>query len=233
MNLFEIMTGKLSRMSYVNRYSSFPVNRRENVAEHSWWVAFISLAIAMDLNEQGVEVGVETVLRGAILHDISEVMSGDVIRSYKHTNPEIVRAMQDADFINTNDMLDGPEYQPVGEEMMSDWSSAKHKGLEGQIVAFADMAAVALYCREEDRSGNRAIREVLQEAYEKWFSRYHDHPVLGHYIDQMFPTHQFADMLREDVSMARVMHPMVRDHSEGPTADYDSAAWPSREVPLG
>lgn len=233
-NIFKIITGRLSRMSYVNRYSSFPVNRRENVAEHSYWVAVIAHIIALELIEQGERVSVEHVLKYALWHDVSEVVSGDVIRSYKHSNDAIREAMKDADEDNTYQLIRNQDFGSTALEVLSCWKYAKaDTTLEGQIVAFADMAAVAFYCREEDRSGNRAIRGVLKEAYETWFSKYHEHPVLGQFIDQMFPGGRFSEMLREECLPAQLMFPMSATHSEGPTAQYDSAGWPSREVPLG
>jgi 5'-deoxynucleotidase len=230
MNLFEIITGQIGRMSYVNRYSSYPANRRENVAEHSWWVAFIAYLIALDLRSQGEQVDLEQVLCGAVTHDISEVISGDVIRSYKHANPEIRDAMKRADYDNTEEMTaDWPA------QVFDDWHSAKTTSLAGEIVEFADQAAVMFYCREEDRSGNRAIRAVLKQAYETWFNKFHAHPQLGQYINQMFPGGRFFDMLREYELPAQRMfapaRPMMADHSEGKTGELP--VWPTREVPLG
>jgi len=237
MNLFEVMTSEVARMSRVTRYSSFPVNRMENVAEHSFWVAFISYLIAFDLREQGHRIDLGMTLRGAITHDLSEIISGDVIRSYKHTNDDVRQAMKMADHINMDRVTQRDEWGATGDQTFSDWNNAKSGStLEGQIVAFADMAAVVFYCREEDRSGNRAIREVLQEAYEDWFSTYHTHPELGKYIDQIFPSHLFSDALREETVPARVMYPgaarpIMADHSEGETSDH--LDWHAGEVPLG
>lgn len=221
MNLFEVMTGPIARMSYVSRYSSFPANRRENVAEHSWWVAFIAMLIGKDLYyNHKVDVKLETLMLRAVLHDISECMSGDVIRSYKHKNEDIRDAMAEADGLATEELV--VEWGGVGNSVRHFWASAKADDIEGEIVAFADMASVVFYCREEDRSGNRAIRPVLAEAYEKWFHKFHEHPLLGRYMLQIFPEGRWPDALREESVTARTMypgHPMLFDHSEGPVAE--------------
>lgn len=232
MNLYKIITGKLSRMSYVNRYSSFHANRRENVAEHSWWVAVISYFIALELRAVQ-HVDMQRLLERALMHDISEVVSGDVIRSYKHGSPEILKAMQDADYENTYDMTHASEFGAIDMPVFDAWQYSKDTTIEGQIVEFADQAAVAFYCREEDRSGNRSIRPVLKQAYETWFNRYHDHPLFGKFIDQMFPTKVYLDMFRNDDGPPQ--RPMtVNYHNEGPTSEFEALDWPSRgEVPLG
>lgn len=224
MNIFEVMTGPIARMSYVNRYSSFSVNRRENVAEHSWWVCFIAYCIAGDLYKNGEHIDFESLLEHALMHDVSECLSGDVIRSYKHTNPDVKQAMAEADQINTRGLFDRDEYKTIGKKLYHDWATAKHNGrLEGEIVAFADMAAVGFYCREEDRSGNRAIRSVLAEMFEQWFHEFSQHPLLGQYVAQMFPEGRWPDMLRESSLPAQKMFPvpMMRDHSEGPTIEHE------------
>jgi len=218
MDLFHNMTGPIARMSYVNRYSSIPVNRRENVAEHSWWVSFIALMVGTDLQAQGHDVKFDTLLMRAIMHDTSECMSGDIIRSYKHSDPEIREAMRNADDMAMAE-LTSKWGLLVGVALRHWYATAKAEDLEGSIVAFADMAAVAFYCREEDRSGNRAIRRVLREMYETWFHAFADHSELGQYIHQMFPNGRFTDMLREEELPATLMfqisgeaRPMMRHH---------------------
>lgn len=224
MNLFEAMTGPIARMSYVNRYSSFPVNRRENVAEHSWWVSFIAFLIAQDVQlRTGRSIVWEMLFKRALLHDVSECLSGDIIRSYKHSNPSIERMMKLADEQNMDSLCEGIG-EPAGTSVLVAWMAAKDDTIEGRIVAFADMAAVAFYCREEDRSGNRAIRQVLKEMYERWFHTFHEDKLFAPYMEQMFPTHRWPDMLREELVPAQLMYPqgipVMRDHREGPVAEH-------------
>lgn len=182
-------------MSHVSRYSSFPVHHQENVAEHSWWVAYISLLIGEDLRTQrGIVVNVEVLLRRAITHDLSECLSGDIIRSYKHSSRELRAAMADADELNMKELttkMDG-----IGAGVYYDWLHAKDDDTEGQIVAFADMVSVVIYCREEYLAGNRHISYVLREMYDRWFHKYHDSELFGKYADQLFPSHGWVDALQ-------------------------------------
>lgn len=226
MNLFEIMTSPVSRMSYVTRYSSFPAIRRENVAEHSWWVTFISLLIAYDINynHQYEEVNTLGVLERAILHDLSECISGDIIRSYKHTNPDIKQAMDTADAVNMG-VLTLNWSSGVRGRTMESWDTAKDNTLEGTIVRFADMVAVVFYIREEYRSGNRAITGVLKEMYETWFHEFHTHGVLGRYADQMFPSGRWGSALRYDDRQEHPLRP-AWSHYEGETGEHN---WPRGE----
>jgi len=220
MNLFEAMTGTISRMANVTRYSSFPTIQKENVAEHSWWVAFISYLIACDLKEQGWNIDMEDVLSFAMTHDISECVSGDVIRSYKHMNPDVLAAMTAADEQGTVNLA--KEFGSVGDGLYDDWAHAKGPSVAGSIVGFADQASVVLYCRIERSLGNSGIDIVLKQLYETWFYKYHDHPQLGVYADQMFPNRVWWDPYRTLEMLKDTFHthgrPMMAGHSEGQTS---------------
>lgn len=223
MNLYDIMTGKTSRMSHVSRYSATSVHRKENIAEHSWWVAFISMIVADDLLSKGVDISLMKVMSRALVHDLDECLSGDIIRTFKYSNPALSEEIKIAAEQNMVDLTSGYGVS-TGGWVRAMWLAAKEDTLEGQTVAFADMATVAFYCRQEDESGNRAIRPVLKEMYEGWFAEFHNHEHLGPYVEQMFPTGRWTDMIRVGSGMsAALMFPMVHDHSEGETSQphYD------------
>lgn len=194
MNLFDALTGKVSRMAHVTRYSSVAVIRRENVAEHSWWVAFISLIIGTDLNENGHGVDLEKLLTRALLHDLSECVSGDIIRTFKYSTPEIAAAIKAADEVSMQGLA--AELGRVGDQIVDHWRNAKDSSLQGDIVSFADMADVVFYCRDEASTGNVGIKPVVQTMYEKWFCKFHNHPYLSQYINQLFPNGFWDDAFR-------------------------------------
>lgn len=202
MNLFNAITGKIARMSHVTRYSSVAVIRRENVAEHSWWVAFISFLVASDLNDtvpvaESVAplVKLEKMLVRALVHDLSECVSGDIIRTFKYSDPALTAAINAADELSIKELA--KDLGRTGETIAYAWRNAKDESIEGDIIRFADMAVVAFYCREEERTGNRGIIPVLQVMYETWLHEFHDHRYLGPYVDALFPTRSYTDMLRE------------------------------------
>lgn len=231
MDLFSILNGPMRRMSHVNRYSSIPVHRPENVAEHSWWVTMIAYLIADDLFLQGVNIKMELVLSKALVHDLSECVSGDIIRSYKYSSPEVRKTLGDADRINMQGITS--KMGSVGPSVYHDWARAKADGLEGDIVAFADMVGVVIYCREEYLMGNRQIELVLKEMYETWFHKYHEVEHLSQYIDRMFPNGAYTDALQYADIRPRIMpsgDPLTRDHREG--AISDTGPGHSARVPL-
>jgi len=232
MDLLYILSGPVGRMSHVTRYSSIPVHRRENVAEHSWWVSFIAMLICDDLLNEGVEVFKGEVLQRAIVHDLDECISGDIIRSFKYRTESMRLAMHDASTENMKEITS--KMSKVGAGVYDHWHDAKDNTLEGDVVRFADMVTVVAYCREEYISGNRHIARVLHEMYTTWFHEWHFHKKLGPYADRLFPRRLYTDALEHydpspkgDQAKREGLNPIQGDASEGPTAVVDDWPMPS------
>jgi putative hydrolase of HD superfamily len=153
-----MMTGSIHRMSHVYRYSSVPVIRRENVAEHSWYVAFYSLIIAKDLIRRGHEVDIGLLLERAMVHDLDESMTGDFLRGVKYGHPDLKRAL---DEISEREVL--KMESDIGTKLLLSWSQAKSPTIEGDIVSVVDLARVLSYVFEEMKLGNMHVRDIPEE----------------------------------------------------------------------
>jgi 5'-deoxynucleotidase YfbR-like HD superfamily hydrolase len=227
MDLRKVVDGYMPRMSHVYRYSSIPVNRPESIAEHSWWVTFLALVIGEDLHDQGHQIEFDILLVGALVHDIDETMSGDIIRSFKHTNQGVLQAIKEASKENVKRLLDPDIWgETVSNDLTAAWTHAKESRLEGAIVSFADQLAVILYCIGERRQGNQNAEVVVSELYHNWFYRWHSHEALGQYADQIFPTARWDDPFCEDSGIK----PIMRLHSEGAVSENQLSF--SNTVPL-
>jgi putative hydrolase of HD superfamily len=169
-------------MHHVTRYSSLPVIKPENVAAHSWQVAFITYLIAHDLTEAGHQVDLGIALSGAITHDVSECLSGDIIRSYKYSSPEMEDITRRADAANVEKLA-----EQIGVSLLWDWTGAKDYSLEGRIVAFADYVCVVTYCVEEHRMGNTMLDQIVEGVYLNLLRPLRDNKLFGVYVRQLFP----------------------------------------------
>lgn len=194
-NLMAVLTGKLQRMHHVQRYSSIPVVFPENVAAHTGQMGMLAYLIGTDYNEQithpeAQKLDMGKLLSRAVVHDcMSEVMSGDIIRSYKHSSHEIKEACRRADLINVN--LLGEEIGgPPGREAILDWVAAKSE-LEGRVVALCDLLCVVAYCVQEHRAGNTLIDGVMRGMH----TAIQEFRVgtLARYVDAVFPTNEWDD----------------------------------------
>ena len=158
-NFHELLLGTATRVRHITRWSNFPKVHPESVAEHSFFTSMCALIIATDMRSCGLIVDVGLVLSRAIMHDVEEAFSGDFVRSFKHSDPELDNAITCAagrfhlQFCNA---LIGRE---SANELHDYWLHAKNADLEGSIVAFADYLALISYVMCEMRSGNSHMLE--------------------------------------------------------------------------
>jgi 5'-deoxynucleotidase YfbR-like HD superfamily hydrolase len=159
LDLKAMLCGSVKRLAHVYRYSSLPVSRRENVAEHTAFVALFCLVIAKDLEDNSdVTVDRSKLLTSALLHDLDESLSGDFLRSVKLGVPGLKPLLDKA----CEGFLRSISTQ-LGVDLTTEWSHAKDSSLEGQILEVADLLGVASYLFEEFSSGNHHIFYILSE----------------------------------------------------------------------
>lgn len=181
LNIDKMLEGSIHRMSHVYRYSSVPVIRRENVAEHSWYVAFYSYLIGVDLVKQGIKVDFGKLLSRALIHDLDESMTGDFLRYVKYGHPDLKKALDEVSVSmieKMGDELGVPDIQ-------SPWATAKEDDVEGHIIEVVDLARVASYVWEEVQSGNMHVAPILKECwgYIVEFCEYNEQSPLIPYVD--------------------------------------------------
>lgn len=158
LNLDHLLRGSIKRLAYVNRYSSLPVIRKENVAEHTCFVSLYCLLIAKDLQSVGRVVDVEKLLKCALLHDIDESLSGDFLRSVKYGVDGL------KDLLSVAGVKFVSQIQTsLGVRIMEDWKLAKDDSIEGYILSISDLLGVLSYLLEEYASGNQHIIYIFRE----------------------------------------------------------------------
>src|SRR3990167_4414759 len=86
LNLSELIDGACNQLRYVTRFSTTRTLLKESVAEHSFFTAFFSLLIGYALKEKGIPIKFECLLEKALLHDMEEQFTGDIIRPIKHSS---------------------------------------------------------------------------------------------------------------------------------------------------
>ena len=149
------------RLSHVYRYSSIPIIRKENVAEHSFYVAFYSYLIAKEMVIRDYDVDVGVVLSRALLHDLDESHTGDFLREVKYGHPHLKRVLDEVSV----SMIEGMT-EELNIDLKPDWVSAKNDDIEGAIVKIADFLRVASYMYEEYRLGNQHLWDRSPELME-------------------------------------------------------------------
>ena len=127
------------KLSNIIRYARINLFHKQTVAEHSFNVAVILLAILSDSRVLSYEEKFK-VLAAGLLHDVEESLTGDIIATTKRhlSNIEAVEAQAAFDILPFS--------------LMRHWNGSR--GLYKDIVKLADVFERQLFCEEEISMGN-------------------------------------------------------------------------------
>lgn len=149
-NLVEIF--KLSaNLSSTKRYSQIHLHVPESVLEHTGFVCLMSYLLVLEINSRQESEGhdqgpvpVISVLEKSLLHDIEEVVSGDVPRTTKYFNPQIRQEFESVEEHGIKHVLSNLGYSEssvIGEKVFLLWKTSKEDS-SGLIVKVSDLLAV-------------------------------------------------------------------------------------------
>jgi len=148
----------------VVRFSTHTRIRDQSISEHSYHVALYAMLLA-DLEESfGNKVDKTKLLKTALLHDLEESMTGDIIYSFKHGDERLLREIRrlSSDFFK--ELIDKlpPE---IAKEYFELWKNSKDMNtIEGRIIEAADKLEGLMYSIEEFSLGNKRF-EIIIERY--------------------------------------------------------------------
>jgi putative hydrolase of HD superfamily len=133
----------------------------ESLAAHSFGVAWAAMLLADSARARGMQVDVERVLRMALLHDASEVRTGDL--------PMTMKKYFGRDALHTAETRIAEEvFSPLGEigaaylELGREYEA--RTSLEARIVKAADKLDLLLQAHEYEKGGARNLDEFWQNA---------------------------------------------------------------------
>ena len=143
----------MSRLRFIERWSTMRKTRRENVLEHTAQVAMVVHALAVLTNERhGGEFEPFKLATYALYHDADEVLTGDLPKPVKYANPQMreVYALIELDArARLLEMLPSdlqPYYWPL--------IKAALEPEEALLLNAADRLAAYLKCLEERALSN-------------------------------------------------------------------------------
>lgn len=150
-------SGDVRRLSYVDRFSSVPVAVRENVAEHSFWVVLYAAMIHREVD--GPPDAVPGLLAYAAMHDLPECLTGDVVRTFKYSSPEIKEAVEAAE-CKLLERLE-PGLRDLYKEVVAVADGSPIGWYIKEVVKAADFVSLYQYMWREKRKGNREIDQFF------------------------------------------------------------------------
>ncbi len=156
----------LQRIRGLDRIIRFSARNRikdESVSEHCFHVALIGMILSDLERKFGNKVDIEKVLRSALLHDMEECITGDILSDFKHADKKLSKEIEKMSKKFVSLLLKdlprdlGIFYQKIWE------NSTNLRSLEGKIVKAADRIEALLYCLEEIEMGNKSFKPVVRK----------------------------------------------------------------------
>ena len=144
--------GMLARMKYINRWGLMRNTITENIAEHSLEVAVIAHALAVIGNVRlGKELNAEHIAMMGIMHDTSEIITGDLPTPIKYYAPEIRDAYKKVENIAANQLL-----SEIPEDMQEAYKDIliEDGSIEWKYIKAADKLSAYIKCIQERNNGN-------------------------------------------------------------------------------
>ncbi len=133
MNLYKFFTGNNRGLNHITRFSTTLRTYGESVAAHSYYVTLYTSVICDVLLQNNVHVDKLSAITKALVHDVSESVSGDIIRIFKKDMPEAWYELESVAAEKTFEHLD----EELKAEYMDSWEKM-FDGLEGVVVRVAD-----------------------------------------------------------------------------------------------
>ena len=144
--------GMLARMKYIHRLGLMRNTINENIAEHSLEVAVIAHALAVIGNVRlGKHLNEEHIAMMGIMHDTTEIITGDLPTPIKYYAPEIRDAYKRVEHIAANQLL-----SELPKDMQESYRNIliEDDGEEWKYVKAADKLAAYIKCIQERNTGN-------------------------------------------------------------------------------
>ncbi len=174
----------LYRMRYIGRWGLMRNSERENVAEHSHDVAVFAHALAVIARDVfGKDCDPDRCAALAMLHDASEIFTGDLPTPIKYHNEALTRSYKDVEKLASERLLSFlPEtLRPAYETLLSpDEDSPEHR-----LVKAADKLSAYLKCVSERRAGNGDFLSAEQATLESLHAM--AMPELDYFLEHFLP----------------------------------------------
>lgn len=126
--------------SNVTRYSLMHMSKHESLSDHISDVCLMSYLITSILiSKYDEDLDLGLVLEKAVVHDLDEVLTGDIVRTTKYYSEDILNSLNKMSL----EIMNGLSESLVASSRLKDtWETAKD-GKEGIIIKLVDMLSVS------------------------------------------------------------------------------------------
>ena len=174
-NVYEYLSYVTGRLSSITRYSTIKSITHQSVMEHIGNVAFISLVLSEYFNERGMKNDTGKVVKLALIHDVSETISGDLPHDSKYSYGKISDGLRkqlgSLEEITMDYALGKLKDKKLASALYALFTEYNEREtIESRIVKLADFYDVALYTHQEIRLGNKSMHREHSYAMHRFES---------------------------------------------------------------
>lgn len=173
------------KLNNMGRWATEFMHRRTTVSEHSFFVAQIGQMLGVIEEQHGNTVNWHQLLSRLINHDVVESMTGDIISTTKHKNPEIRSMVEKIEEELAEELIHRLDrrYRDIYREILF---AGKDATLEGRILRDADRIDALMECLYEVKLCNfNPFREKYRHILRKL--RQSDLVSTGYFIKNILP----------------------------------------------
>ena len=157
-------------LSHVVRFNSTPQQFQESVAEHSFYVAYYTSILVFFLREAKEEINEAYALKIALLHDMEERFSGDILTPFKHYNEDVLHAIR-----KVNEEMISLVFEDLPPRLNNEFVALWKQDVElttreAQVVKVADKLSLLSKCYEEIKIGNEYFQPIYERELERLIS---------------------------------------------------------------
>lgn len=144
-------------MKYIERWALMRNTDKENIAEHSFFVSLLSHALACIRRDIfGEEIDPEKAATLALLHDASEIFTGDMPTPIKYHNPNMRKVYSEIEKEANENFL-----KALPDELKNSYRELLFIDEEYKpIIKAADKLSAYIKCIEERRAGNAEFKNA-------------------------------------------------------------------------
>ena len=152
MNVIKVFSISQS-MASIRRYSQLHLVKPESVMEHTGFVCLFTYLLSEEINSvSGEKVDIGLALQRAVVHDIDEVVTGDIPRPTKYFSERSKDIFNEIAEIGIDQIIDELDIWDLPDEAITkfrkNWIDAK-SGREGIVLALSDLASVVFKIWDE------------------------------------------------------------------------------------
>ncbi|MFH1036449.1 MAG: YfbR-like 5'-deoxynucleotidase [Patescibacteria group bacterium] len=159
---FQNFVNRERRLDRVTRFSAHKRIKDQSVSEHSFHTAMYAMILA-DLEKKfyGKKLDVEKILRIALLHDLEECLTGDIIHTFKYTDKNLKTLIEKFGREYLEGLLKNLD-EEISKDYLGFWMGSHDKNkIEGRIVEAADKLEGLFYAIDEYSLGNKEFKEII------------------------------------------------------------------------